>query len=107
MEIHYLDIKEKILLPSERSVLRFPSISAIAALDATLAIAKNAILCDNPSIQELMDILDNDEDEEIPSHLFVAHNIADSIYRLRLIIHTYNKQTGEYLKQIKVKELPF
>lgn len=103
--MHYLDIKETIQLPSERCIYPNPSVSAIAALDATLAIAKKAILCDNPSIQELMDIID--EGEDVPLHLFSAHNIVDTIDRLRLTINVYNKQTEEYLVKQRTKNLPF
>lgn len=105
MEIHYLDIKETIQLPSERCIHQNPSISVIAALDAILAIAKKAILCDNPSIQELMDLVEDNED--VPLHLFSAHNIVDTIDRLRLTIHTYNKQTEEYLLKQRTQNLPF
>ena len=105
MDAHYLDIKETIQLPSERCIHKTPSIAAISALDATLAITKKAIICDNPSIQELMDIVD--EEEDVPLHLFSAHNIVDTIDRLRLTIHAYNKQTDEYLKKQRTKKLPF
>ena len=105
METHYLDIKEKIQLPSERSVYNFPAISTIAVLDATLAIAHRAILCDNPTMQELMDLVEDNED--VPLHLFSAHNIVDTIDRLRLTIHNYNKQIEEYLEKQRTKDLPF
>ncbi len=105
MEPHFLDLKETIQLPSERSVLQNPSASAIAALNATLAIAKKAILCDSPTMQELMDLVEDNED--IPLHLFCAHNIVDTIDRLRLTIHTYNKQIEEHLEKQRTKNLPF
>lgn len=105
MDTHFLDLKETIQLPSERCVLQNPSASALAALDATLAIAKNAILCDNPTLQELMNRVENNED--LPLHLFSVHNIVDTIDRLRLTIHTYNKQIDEYLEKQKTKNLPF
>ena len=105
METHYLDRKETIRLPSERSVMRSPSISAIAALDATLAIAKNAILCDNPTMQELMDIIDEEDSGSL--HHFCAHNIVNLIDRLRLTIFTYNKQIEEYREHLLNKNLPF
>jgi len=104
-EMYLGNKKEKIVLPSASIITRFPSISAIAALDATLAIAKTAILCDNPSIQELMNMID--DDEYISSHLFSAHNIVDTIDRLRLNIHDYNMQTKEHIKQIRNNDLPF
>jgi len=105
MDTHYLDRKEKIVLPSERSVHCFPAISTIAALDANLAIAHRAILCDNPSMQELMDLVEDNED--VSPHLFSAHNIVDTIDRLRLNIHTYNKQIDEFLEKQRYKSLPF
>jgi len=105
METHFLDLRETIQLPSERRVLQSPSASAIAALNATLAIAKNAILCDNPAMPELMDMVEDNED--VPLHLFSAHNIVDTIDRLRLTIHTYNQQTEEFFKNIRSQNLPF
>lgn len=87
IETHPIDVQEKIELPSERLVRRFPAIAPIAALDAAIATTKIAILCDNPSIPELMDMIEYDE--EVPRHLFIAHNIIDNLDRLRLTIYTY------------------
>jgi len=105
LEMYFSDTKEKIELPAAHTIMRFPSISAIAALDANLAIAKTAILCDNPTITQLMDMID--DDEHVSSHLFSAHNIVDTIDRLRLNIYNYNMQTKKHLKQLRNKDLPF
>ena len=99
IETHPMDIREKLLLPSERLVRRFPSIAPIAALEAALVTTKSAILCDNPSIQELMDLIENGEKPH--SHLFIAHNIIDNLDRLRLTIHAYFDQIETHMKQIK------
>jgi len=98
-DIHPIDVREKLLLPSERLVQFFPSIASIAALDAALATTKTAILCDHPSIQELMDQIEYGE--KVPAHLFIAHNIVDAIDRARLTIHAYFDQTESHLNQIK------
>jgi hypothetical protein len=105
MEIHPIDVRENICLPSERFIRRLPSIAAIAALDALLATAGTAILCDNPSIQELMDMIE--DDEKVPPHLFIAHNIVDNIDRLRLTIHNYIEQIEINTAQITNNHFPF
>lgn len=105
IELHPTDIREKLNLPSENLVRRFPSIAPIAALDAALATTRTAILCDNPSIQELMDMIE--DDEKVPSHLFIAHNIIDNLDRLRLTLHAYFDQLDLRIAQIKNAAVPF
>ena len=104
-EPHPNDVRENLNLPSERLVRRFPSIAPIAALDAAIAITKTAILCDNPSIQELMDLIEYGEKPQ--SHLFIAHNIIDNLDRLRLTIHAYFDQIETCMTQIKNEAFPF
>ncbi|MHC4779556.1 MAG: hypothetical protein ACYTFG_13365 [Planctomycetota bacterium] len=104
-EMHPSDVQEKLRLPSERHIRRFPSIASIAALDAATATTKTAILCDNPCIQELMDMIE--DGDEVPSHLFIAHNIIDNLDRLRLTIHAYFQQVDMRITQIKNDAFPF
>lgn len=103
--MHPGDVREKLNLPSEKLVRHFPSIAPIAALDAALATTKTAILCDNPSIQELMDMIE--DGENVPPDLFIAHNIVDNIDRIRLTIHSYFQQLESRLANIKNAALPF
>ena len=105
IEIHPTDVQEKISLPSERLVQRFPVTAPIAALDAAIATTKIAILCDHPSIQELMDMIE--DGEKVPPHLFIAHNIIDNLDRLRLTIHAYFQQVDRRITQIKNDAFPF
>ena len=102
---HPIDVRENISLPSERLVRRFPAIANIAALDAALATTKLAIESDNPSIQELMYMIE--DGEQVPPHLFIAHNIIDNLDRLRLTIHSYFDQLHVQLAKIKNDDLPF
>ena len=103
--MHHSDVQQNISLPSERLVRRFPSIASIAALDAALATTKIAIQCDNPCIQELMDMIEWGED--VPPHLFIAHNIIDNLDRLRVTIHAYFDQVFVHMAKIKNNSLPF
>lgn len=105
LETHPIDVRENISLPSERLVRRFPSIAPIAALDAAIATTKLAIQSDNPSIQDLMDMIE--DGEQVPPHLFIAHNIIDNLDRLRLTIHCYFDQLHVQLARIKNDDLPF
>ena len=105
MDMHPIDVQENISLPSERLVRRFPAIANIAALDAALATTKLAIYSDNPSIQELMNMIE--DGENVPAHLFIAHNIIDNLDRLRLTIHSYFDQLHVQLAKIKTDDLPF
>ena len=105
LNVHPIDVQENISLPSERLVRRFPAIANIAALDAALATTKLAIYSDNPSIQELMNMIE--DGENVPAHLFIAHNIIDNLDRLRLTIHSYFDQLHVQLAKIKTDDLPF
>jgi hypothetical protein len=105
LNVHPMDVQENITLPSERLVRRFPAIASIAALDAALATTKRAILSDNPCIQELMDMIEYGEN--VPPHLFIAHNIIDNIDRLRITIHSYFDQLHMNMTKAKHDSLPF
>lgn len=99
------DVRENIRLPSERLIERFPVAAPIAALEAMIATTKTLILRDNPSMQELMDLIENGE--TIPPHLFIAHNIIDDLDQLRITIHAYLQQLGARTSQIDSNEIPF
>jgi hypothetical protein len=105
LNVYPIDVRENISLPSERLVRRFPSIAPIAALDAALSTTKLAIQSDNPCIQELMDLIE--DGENVPPHLFIAHNIIDSIDRLRVTIHSYFDQVHVHMAKVKHDSLPF
>ena len=104
-DMHPIDVREKISLPSERLVRRFPASASIAALDAAIATTKLAIQSDNPSIQELMDMIE--VGENVPAHLFIAHNILDNLDRLRLTIHSYFQQINFRADKTRDDDLPF
>ena len=104
-DIHPIDVRENISLPSERLVSRFPAIANIAALDAALATTKLAIESEHPSMQELMYMIE--DGEKVPPHLFLAHCIIDNLDRLRLAIHSYSQQINTHINNIRNDDLPF
>lgn len=96
---------EKITLPGLRTVMNSPVVSIITALDTILALSKNAIIADTPTIGDLTILTEDNQD--VPPHLFAAHHISDIIDRLRLEISYYNVQAEQYLQKEKEKDLPF
>lgn len=96
---------EKISLPTEPLVHRCPSIAAIAALDAICATTKIAIICDHPSIKELIDMVE--DDETVPRHLFIAHNMVNNIDILRSTIDIYIENLELHYARILNTTLPF
>lgn len=96
---------ERITLPGLRTVMTCPIASTIAALDAILAVSKTAIIADTPSIDELINL--SQDNQPVPPHLFCAHHITDIIDRLRLEILHYGIQTEQHLQNEKLKDLPF
>ena len=105
IEIHPSDVQEKVSLPSERLVQRFPSTAPIAALDAAIATTKIAILCDHPSIQELIDMIEYGE--KVPPYLFIAHNIIVNLDQLRLTIQSYFMHVERRIPQFNNDAFPF
>ncbi|MBN2340925.1 MAG: hypothetical protein JXX29_22915 [Deltaproteobacteria bacterium] len=96
---------EKITLPGLRTVITSPIASTVAALDAILAVSKTALIADTPSIDELINL--SEDNQPVPTHLFSAHHITDIIDRLRLEIRHYAFQTEQHLQNEKLKDLPF
>jgi hypothetical protein len=105
IDSHQSNDRVTLLLPDKRLVRRFPSIASIAALDAAMAMTKIAILCDHPSIQELIDMIE--DGQKVPSHLFIAHNIIDNLDRLRLTVQTYFLHLDSQLAKIADPDFPF
>ena len=99
------DAQENIRLPSERLILRFPIAATIAALDAMTATTQKLLLRDNPSMQELMDLIE--EGETVPPHLFIAHNMIDNLDQIRITIHAYFQQIDARMSQIDLNDIPF
>jgi hypothetical protein len=92
-------------LPSERLVNRFPCAAPIAALEAMSATTKLLIRSEYPSMQELMDIIE--EGDNVPAHLFMAHGIVDDLDRLRISIHMFLKQINLRAEQSDFDDIPF
>ena len=92
-------------LPSERLVTRFPCAAPIAALEAMSATTKLLIRSEYPSMQELMDTIE--EGLNVPAHLFMAHGIIDDLDRLRISIHMFLKQINLRADQIDFDDIPF
>jgi hypothetical protein len=92
-------------LPSERLVNRFPCAAPIAALEAMSATTKLLIRSNYPSMQELMDTIE--EGLNVPAHLFMAHGIVDDLDRLRISIHMFLKQINLRAGQIDFDDIPF
>jgi hypothetical protein len=92
-------------LPSERLVHRFPCAAPIAALEAMSATTKLLIRSEYPSMQELMDIIE--EGDIVPAHLFMAHGIVDDLDRLRISIHLFLKQISLRPEQSDFDDIPF
>ena len=92
-------------LPSERLVQRFPCAAPIAALDAMSATTKLLIRSEYPSMQELMDIIE--DGDNVPAHLFMAHGIVDDLDRLRISIHMFLKQISLRPDQSDFDDFPF
>ena len=105
IELHPCDVQEKIKLPSERLVRCLPAIAPIAALHAAIATTRIAILCDNPSINELVDMIEYGDD--VPPHLFIAHNIIQNLDQLRLTIDCYFQHVNTWSAQFNSEDLPF
>jgi hypothetical protein len=100
-----IDEKNNFRLPSERLVNRFPCAAPIAALEAMTATTKVLLRSEYPSMQELMDMID--EGENVPAHLFMAHAIIDNLDQLRLSIHLFLQQINLRLNQIDFDDFPF
>jgi len=100
-----VDKKINLRLPSERLVYRFPCAAPIAALEAMVATTKLLIRSEYPSMQELLDMIE--EGETVPAHLFMAHGILDDLDQLRLSIHLYLQQINLRLNQIDFDDIPF
>ena len=105
LDFYQTDKSEKIQIPTEHQVRRIPSFANIASLDAALSSTRIAIIANNPSVQELMDLIDYGE--EVPDHLFNAHNIIDGIERLRLTIRLFIKQVEQHQRKKSHTEIPF
>ena len=105
LALYLTNKSEKITLPGLRTVMNSPIASIVAALDAILALSKNAIIADTPTINELVEL--SQDKQTVPPHLFGAHHITDIIDRLRMEIHYYNAQTEQHLQKEKDKNLPF
>ena len=103
--MHHSDVQQNIRLPSESLVRRFPVVAPIAALEAAIATTKMLIQYDNPSMQELMDMIE--DEESVPAHLFIAHNIIDNLDQLRITIQAYYQQLNTRMVQIRNDDLPF
>ncbi len=102
---HQCNDSTTLFLPDKRLVQKFPSIASIAALDAALVMTKTAILCDHPSIQELIDMIE--DGLKVPSHLFIAHNIIDNLDRLRLTVQSYFLHLDSQLAKTADPDFPF
>lgn len=102
---YHRDVQQNIRLPSEKLVSCFPAAAPIAALEAAIATTKMLIQTDNPSMQDLMDMIE--EGESVPAHLFIAHNIIDNLDQLRITIQAYFQQLNTRMVQIKNDDLPF
>ena len=105
IDSHQNDERVTLLLPNQRLIRRFPSIASIAALDAASAMTKTAILCDHPSIRELIDMIE--DGQNVPAHLFIAHNIIDNLDRLRLTVQTYFLHLDSQSAKIAAPNFPF
>jgi len=103
--MYHSDVQQNIRLPSENLVRCFPAVAPIAALEAAIATTKMLIQYDNPSMQELMDMIE--EGESVPAHLFIAHNIIDNLDQLRITIQAYYQQVNTRMVQIRNDDLPF
>ena len=96
---------EQITLPGLRTVATSPIASIVTALDAILALSKTAIVADTPTINELIDL--SNDNQPVPPHLFEAHHIIEIIDRLRMEIQYYNVQAEQLLQKENYEDLPF
>jgi hypothetical protein len=99
------DKKINLRLPSERLINRFPCAAPIAALEAMVATTKLLIRSEYPSMQELLDMIE--EGETVPAHLFMAQGILNDLDQLRLSIHLYLQQINLRFNQIDFDDIPF
>jgi len=105
MDTHFLDIKEKIELPSERSIHAMPSTAMVATLDAVLVIAQKSLSIEVPSMAEYMEMVDAGEHEL--NHISSAHHVLDTMNSLRIYIQIYIEYLHKHLTQNINRNIPF
>jgi len=105
IDSHQCNDTKTLRLPDKRLVQKFPYIASIAALDAALVMTKTAILSDHPSIQELIDMIE--DGHKVPSHLFIAHNVIDNLDRLRATVQAYFLHLDSQFAKTADPDFPF
>ncbi len=96
---------EIIRVPSDSLIGRFPIAASIAALEAAVASTKKLILCRCPSLQELINAVE--QGETIPEHLFIVHNMIDNLEQLRVTIQAYFQHVDALCSKVEIDDLPF